>query len=145
MPFLLVSVLGLGVAILILCLLRSVHLKSIQHPLRQKYRPVPKQQHRIPFDIDIIQQGLSAAREKRFPQYLIDSFEKMGVQTLRYSIFGSDVLVTIDHRTIQALLSTQFEDFDLGLWRKIHSSLRQWNLHPRWCGMVPLAPTVTVY
>jgi hypothetical protein len=63
-------------------------------------------------------------RKKAFDNTLLTASKKMEVQTLRYSIFESEVLFTIDHRNIQALLTTQFEDFDLGLRREIHSSLR---------------------
>lgn len=78
----------------------------------------PFQKNRYPLGIDNIQRALAADKEKRFPPDIIQRTLDVGAITYRYSMLGNNNIFTADEKNIQAILATQFKDFDLGPTRR---------------------------
>jgi cytochrome P450 len=78
----------------------------------------PLQKNRLPLGIDQVQRSLKADKELLFPDDTIRRFEEMNANTFRYQIMGSHSLFTCDEKNIQAMLATQFPDFDIGPVRR---------------------------
>lgn len=76
---------------------------------------------RWPLGIDHIRRMLQADKEKRFPDLIIRLFEEMGVDTYRGKSMSASVdYFTCDPKNIQALLATQFDDFEIGSRRALN-------------------------
>ncbi|KAH8661358.1 cytochrome P450 alkane hydroxylase-like protein [Tricladium varicosporioides] len=74
----------------------------------------PHQKNRYPLGIEHIIRALKADRAKLFPVDCIKRINELGCTTYRYSLLGATNIVTVDEKNIQAVLATQFDDFDLG-------------------------------
>ena len=65
----------------------------------------------------------TAGKEYRFPEMLSSRLESLRVLTGKklssygFKIFRTDVLFTVDPKNVQAMLATQFNDFQLGYTR----------------------------
>lgn len=70
--------------------------------------------HKLPLGIDLIKRALKADNEMVFPVDLQQRAVDVGSLTYKYRILGGDTLFTADEKNIQAMLATQFPDFDLG-------------------------------
>ncbi|KAK0112497.1 hypothetical protein ONS96_001733 [Cadophora gregata f. sp. sojae] len=84
--------------------------------------PAPLQPNTLPLGIDHILTALNAISTKTFPSYLVERSSSLPL-TFRTTILGVPRLFTADIPNIQALLATQFEDFDFG-------EMRRSNAHP---------------
>lgn len=84
--------------------------------------PAPVQPNTLPLGLDHILTALHAIKTKTFPSYLLTRSSTLPL-TFSTSILGVSRLFTADIPNIQALLATQFEDFDLG-------EVRRLNAHP---------------
>ncbi|PVH71820.1 cytochrome P450 [Cadophora sp. DSE1049] len=84
--------------------------------------PAPLQPNTLPLGLDHILAALHAIKTKTFPSYLLNRSSTLPL-TFSTSILGVSRLFTAEIPNIQALLATQFEDFDLG-------ELRRLNAHP---------------
>ncbi|KAH6721361.1 cytochrome P450 [Leptodontidium sp. MPI-SDFR-AT-0119] len=78
----------------------------------------PFQKNRYPLGIDNIMRALAADKEKLFPIDIIQRTVDVGAITYRYSMLGNNNVFTADEKNIQAVLATQFSDFDLGPTRR---------------------------
>ncbi|KAK3939387.1 cytochrome P450 [Diplogelasinospora grovesii] len=78
----------------------------------------PLERNRLPLGIDNLLRTLAADRAKQFPVDLIRRFEEVGTNTYRYQVLGARNFRTVDPKNIQAILATQFSDFDLGPTRR---------------------------
>lgn len=80
----------------------------------------PWQYSKYPFKlgIDIIQRSLKADREKLFPPDFAKRVEEIGANTFRFALLGTDGVFTCEPKNIQAILATQFQDYDLGPIRR---------------------------
>ncbi|KAL2126695.1 hypothetical protein VTI74DRAFT_388 [Chaetomium olivicolor] len=78
----------------------------------------PFEKNRWPLGIDNLLRALRADRAQHFPEDLIKRFETLGTNTYRYQVLGARNLRTADPKNIQAILATQFSDFDLGPTRR---------------------------
>lgn len=76
------------------------------------------QKNKLPFGIDVVLRALKADNEKLFPVDLQQRTADVGAITYRYSILGAHNVMTADEKNIQAILATQFADFDLGPRRR---------------------------
>ncbi|KAI9820833.1 MAG: hypothetical protein M1826_000858 [Phylliscum demangeonii] len=86
---------------------------------RRGCKPCPRQPHRWPLGIDQLQRSLAADREKLFPDLLVRRFEEMGAFTFSDTTLGSPRnIFTIEPKNVQAVLATQFRDFELGPIRR---------------------------
>lgn len=78
----------------------------------------PLQKNKYPLGIDQIQKALAADKEKLFPIEMAKRTVEVGAITYRYSVLGNNNIFTADEKNIQAILATQFSDFDLGPTRR---------------------------
>ncbi|KAK0101499.1 hypothetical protein ONS95_006668 [Cadophora gregata] len=78
----------------------------------------PLQKNKYPLGIDQIKRALAADKEKLFPIDTIQRTADVGAITYRYSVLGNNNIFTADEKNIQAVLATQFNDFDLGPTRR---------------------------
>ncbi|KAH7333113.1 cytochrome P450 [Rhexocercosporidium sp. MPI-PUGE-AT-0058] len=85
--------------------------------------PTPIEPNTLPLGLDHILAALTSIRTKTFLSYLLARSRSTPHLTFSTSILGTPRLFTADIPNIQALLATQFEDFDLG-------ELRRLNAHP---------------
>jgi cytochrome P450 len=99
----------------------SYHLKLRSNSAKERSlgcRPPRRQSSFLPFGIDQLIRKLKADRAKRFPIDCIETCNEMGTFTYTYSNFGAKTFFTADPKNIQAILSTNFRDFDLGHIRR---------------------------
>ncbi len=78
----------------------------------------PVLKSRLPFGIDLVQRVIKSDQDKLFPPDAIQRVEDAGAITYKYSTLGSTNIFTADEKNIQAILATQFPDFDLGPVRR---------------------------
>jgi cytochrome P450 len=78
----------------------------------------PVLKSRLPFGIDLVQQAIKSDKEMLFPLYCIKRTKDAGALTYKYSILGSTNISTVDEKNVQAILATQFPDYDLGSVRR---------------------------
>lgn len=76
------------------------------------------QKNRWPLGLDQLKRALAADKAQLFP---VDSYKRTienNAITYQYSILGVKQLFTADEKNVQAILATQFADFDLGPHRR---------------------------
>lgn len=78
----------------------------------------PRQKNRWPLGIDQIVRAIRADQAQQFPVDTIKRTEDVGAITYSWRLFGSENFATADEKNIQAMLATQFADFDLGPMRR---------------------------
>jgi len=76
------------------------------------------QPNKWPLGIDQIKRVLAADNAKLFPVDAIQRTVENGTITFKYNILGVEQIATHDEKNIQAILATQFADFDLGPVRR---------------------------
>lgn len=86
--------------------------------LSLKCQDPPLQKNSLPFGIDALLRALDADKNKQFPADVVKRSKENNAITYKYSILGVEQFVTHDEKNIQAILATQFEDFDLGPLRR---------------------------
>ncbi|KAI9052520.1 hypothetical protein LZ554_003864 [Drepanopeziza brunnea f. sp. 'monogermtubi'] len=99
----------------------SSFLKTRRQAIRArelKCEEPPFQKNRYPGGIDNIMRALAADRAKRFPDDSTKRMADVGAITYKYSLLGTRNIFTADEKNIQAILATQFTDFDLGPTRR---------------------------
>jgi hypothetical protein len=124
-------VLGFAAAAVMLQVIRMIF-NSWQHSRNAKKLgcgSVPMYPCKDPFGIDNLKQSLAADKAKLVPELaeervkVISNQENRYVTTFSIRNLGRTHIFTIDPKNIQAVLATQFKDFELG-------SVRQISLHP---------------
>ncbi|TVY21947.1 Cytochrome P450 52A12 [Lachnellula arida] len=83
-----------------------------------KCQDPPELKSRYPFGIDLLLRLRDADKAKLFPVDLTQRFIDVGAITYKYTLPGSHTISTMDPKNIQAILATQFKDFDLGSTRR---------------------------
>ncbi|CAL3971722.1 unnamed protein product [Diplocarpon coronariae] len=109
------------VASYIIYLFVSSSLRSRRQAVRArelKCEEPPFQKNRFPFGVEHVVRALAADRNKQFPVDTIKRMSDVGAITYRYSVLGNRNIFTADEKNIQAILATQFRDFDLGPTRR---------------------------
>ena len=71
-----------------------------------------------PLGIDRIFESLNADKAKTFPDLVIHRYAEMGNRTHSYQVLGTRGVMTCDPKNIQAVLATQFHDFETGPIRR---------------------------
>lgn len=90
---------------------------------------VPSYPCKDPLGIDTLKQGLAADKAKLIPELaekrtkVISEQENRYVTTFSIRNLGRTHISTIDPKNVQAILATQFKDFELGVFRR-------YSLHP---------------
>ncbi|CCD56254.1 similar to cytochrome P450 alkane hydroxylase [Botrytis cinerea T4] len=77
----------------------------------------PAQKNDLPLGIDQIFRALKFLAAQNFPSEQQKEFKKVNALTYSNSVLGRDGFTTIDEKNIQAVLGTQFPDFDLSSQR----------------------------
>ena len=94
-------------------------------PTQQKKmgcQPPKVLQHCVPFGLDLIYELFRADRDKVLPEYLKERFARAGAAIYSYEILNRTTIFTIDPENLQAILSTQFQGFSLGITRRANFS-----------------------
>ena len=77
-------------------------------------KPVQHRQNNWVFGIKRVTEAIQADKAKLFPDLVVARFAQAGVPTFAYTILGIEGFLTIEPKNIQAILATQFQDFELG-------------------------------
>jgi cytochrome P450 len=80
-------------------------------------KPCPSIPNSMPFGIDRVLEAIKADKAQQFPEFMTKRCEVEG-QTHEYTLVGTHGFMTNDPKNIQALLATQFQDYDLGPLRR---------------------------
>ncbi|OAL29465.1 hypothetical protein AYO20_09202 [Fonsecaea nubica] len=81
-------------------------------------RPPPRLQNQRPLGLDRLEQIFQANAESRLMELFLFHFRQTG-NTLEQVFLGSKAFGTIDPANLEAILSSQFSDFSMGLRREI--------------------------
>ena len=81
-------------------------------------QPLQILHHRLPGAVDLIYELFDADRQKVLPQYLQERFARADATTFGHIFLDTTDIFTIDPQNLQAMLSTQFQDFCLGPTRR---------------------------
>lgn len=81
-------------------------------------QPVHVQKNRLPLGWDLLQRFKAADAAGILPEDMANLFRETGHRTFRASMLGSTFVNTVEPKNIQALLATQFRDFELGDLRR---------------------------
>ncbi|PMD42852.1 cytochrome P450 [Hyaloscypha variabilis F] len=76
------------------------------------------QTNRLPLGIDQIWRSLQADKKGGVLALTSQRFQKLRTWTFRASVLGTSTIFTADEKNIQAILATQFNDFDIGPVRR---------------------------
>ena len=81
-------------------------------------QPAPERPHRLPLGLDLVWQILQADRANVVPTLFLDIYRDFQHATWIQNFLGTMVYVTSDPKNIQAVLATQFNDFEIGEQRR---------------------------
>lgn len=79
---------------------------------------IPLERTKWPLGLDMVRAGLKADREQRTPDFVTRRFLDIGRWTFRISILGTSNIITAEPKNVQAVLASQFNDFEMGRARK---------------------------
>lgn len=83
-------------------------------------RPPHLRTHKLPLGIDHITRLLKADKRGQVPDEIEKIFREQGKDTFTQIILGTPQFATANPRNIQALLATQFNDFEIGSHRRLN-------------------------
>ncbi|KIX08002.1 uncharacterized protein Z518_02657 [Rhinocladiella mackenziei CBS 650.93] len=78
----------------------------------------PRFRHKWPWGMDNVLRLIQADKEHRVPQEVMKTYHEAGHATFILTMPGRTNIVTHDPKNIQAVLATQFDDFELGPQRR---------------------------
>jgi cytochrome P450 len=78
----------------------------------------PHEKSRLPLGISQMRRAIKAMADQSWPDYTIQRTKEVGALTFATNILGARGFFTADEHNIQAILATQFEDFELGQERR---------------------------
>ncbi|KIX00684.1 uncharacterized protein Z518_09749 [Rhinocladiella mackenziei CBS 650.93] len=81
-------------------------------------QPPNQRPHRLPFGIDLTWQMIQADRDQVVPDMFLDVYREVRKPTWIQNLLGTMTFTTCDPKNIQALLATQFHDFEIGELRR---------------------------
>jgi hypothetical protein len=83
-------------------------------------QPAWERPYRLPLAIDLVKEVLDADKNHIVPNYFLEVYNvKVGKrQTWIQNMLGSYGYITSDPKNVQAILATQFNDFELGESRR---------------------------
>ena len=111
---------GLLTALLLYKIVQNV-ITSQYHARRAKElgcKPAFPRPYRLPFGIDMLTRITKADREHVLPNEIQAIYNELGVETWEQHFLGQKIFATVEPKNIQALLATQFNDFELGTLRR---------------------------
>jgi hypothetical protein len=81
-------------------------------------QPAFERPYRLPLALDRTWEIFQADRENVVPSYLHDIYKDVRRPTWEQNFLGTKAYVTTDPKNIQAVLATQFNDFEIGGTRR---------------------------
>ena len=97
----------------------STSISNSIHARRLGCKPAFVRPFRFPFGIDILKRCIDATREQIIQNDDLVLYNELGCRpTWKQNILGNWHHVTADPKNIQAILATQFKDFELGPFRR---------------------------
>jgi hypothetical protein len=81
-------------------------------------QPAWERPHRLPLGIDLVREVMQADKDQVVPPYFLNLYQQLGKPTWLQNFLGTKVYVTADPKNIQAVLATQFNDFEIGEMRR---------------------------
>ncbi|MCJ1405290.1 hypothetical protein MMC11_008517 [Xylographa trunciseda] len=78
----------------------------------------PMLPNRLPYGIDRVREALRADKAQQFVLMITKRFDDLAVLTFENKVMGIAGFMTADPKNIQAILATQFHDFELGRFRR---------------------------
>ena len=81
-------------------------------------KPPPMMPNDWPFGVNVIRAALKADATNKFPEFIDRRLAKMQNRTHRFQLLGATGVSTVDPKNVQAVLATQFDDFQLGARRR---------------------------
>lgn len=78
----------------------------------------PRMKTRLPLGLDFVMRLVAWDNDYQLPTFVCKVFEEMGVATYEQNFLGARSYVTNDPKNVQAVLATQFQDFELGEVRR---------------------------
>lgn len=109
--------LALPILITLFTLLLHIIQKHNYHRSRSKAltcHPAPPGPSSIFFGIPTFLSMTRAVKEKRFLEYQASRFDVHAAKTFTQTVFGKEMIATIEPENVKAMLATQFQDFCLG-------------------------------
>jgi hypothetical protein len=95
--------------------------RHAQNAARLGCKPPARRPSKLPLGIDFARRIMKADQERRVPDMFLEVYEELGgLNTWVQYFLGSDTLVTVDPKNIQAILATQFNDFAIGHIRRMN-------------------------
>jgi len=80
-------------------------------------KPARVMANKLPFGIDRVREGIKADSTMQFPEFMTERYLSIG-ETHQYKVLGNQGFMTVDPKNIQAILATQFQDFEIGPMRR---------------------------
>ena len=80
-------------------------------------KPAALLPNKLPLGVDHIRDAIKADNARQFVGMMRERCAKMGTLTHQYNILGTTGFMTTDPKNLQAILATQFHDFELGQMR----------------------------
>jgi cytochrome P450 len=105
----------------ILYLIGSRILRSRQNAAKAKAlqcEEPPYEKSRLPLGVSQLRRAVKAMADQSWPDYTIQRAKDVGALTFATNILGAGGFFTADEHNIQAILATQFDDFELGQARR---------------------------
>lgn len=81
-------------------------------------QPAFERSYRLPLALDLTWQTIRADRDNVVPTFFQELSKEVGRPTWAQNSLGTMVYVTTDPKNIQAILATQFNDFEIGQQRR---------------------------
>ncbi|KAK4936535.1 hypothetical protein LTR10_022584 [Elasticomyces elasticus] len=81
-------------------------------------QPAFQRKHKWPLGADFVYQVVQADKEQTVPAFFEGLYKELGHPTWIQNVLGPWVYVTADPKNIQAVLATQFNDFEIGASRR---------------------------
>lgn len=107
--------------VVIICLIRWLWV-SILNSIRARRlgcKAAFVRPYRLPFGIDILKRYIDASREQIVQNDDLVIYNELGCRpTWKQNILGNWHHITADPKNVQAILATQFKDFELGPFRR---------------------------
>lgn len=75
--------------------------------------------HKLPLGIDHVIRLIKADRRGQVPEEIAKIFEEQNSDTFGGTVMGRESFATTNPRNIQAILATQFQDFEIGPNRRL--------------------------
>jgi len=81
-------------------------------------KSAPMMPTKLPLGLDFLYRLVSWDADYQLPPFTYQLYKEMGVSTWEQSFLGVNAFATVDPKNVQAVLATQFHDFELGQTRR---------------------------